>query len=177
MKRTRREHRAVTLIETVVALTVTGILLTAVGSSLLLASSALPERESPLKAPLAASEVVGDIMTELLTAVAVTGRTETSVTFEVADRDADAVKETLRYGWSGAMDGPLTRRLNTGNVVAILPHIHEFSLSYTVRSTTVDAVTVHRLETVRVVLNATADPATRIESSARLLNEPEVASP
>jgi hypothetical protein len=156
---------------------VTGVLLTALGATMLLAAKALPEDQSPLRAPHDAAKVVHDITVELQTAVSVTSRADKSITFTVADRTGDAVEETIRYGWSGATGGPLTRRYNAGTVVSVLPHVTEFSLSYSVETVVGESTTVYLLKQVRMSLNLTDDPATRIETAVAVLNEPEVTSP
>jgi len=132
MPRPHRQ-RAYTLIEAVVALSVTGILLTGIGSSILLAGRALPEANNPLRASIAAASVADDISTELLTAVTVTENTATALTFTVADRDGDTVNETIRYIWSGVAGGPLTRAYNGGGAVTVLDNVTEFSLAYTAK--------------------------------------------
>ena len=95
--RTLQAHRAYTLLETVVSLAVAGVLMTGLGSTILLANRALPGEENPSQAAGRAAIVIGDIVTELLTAKTVTERSATTLEFTVADRDNDANPETIRY--------------------------------------------------------------------------------
>jgi len=172
-----RDRRAFTLVETVVSLTASAVLLTAVASAMVLVSYAIPDSNSPARAPLEAAEVVNDIASELLTAVTVTSRGDTSLEFTVPNRDDDDPDETIRYGWSGGSGVPLTRRYNDAKVTALLPVVYEFSLSYDLDDAVVDSVPTYWLVAVRITLNTSPDPTTRVVTTAQLLNRPEVVGP
>jgi len=176
--RGRHPHRcAFTLIEAVASLTASAVLLTAVASAMVLVSYAIPDSDSPARAPLESAEVVNDMSAELLTAVAVTSRSGNNLVLTVPDRDGDGTDETIRYGWSGASGAPLTRKYGNASAVAILPAVYEFSLTYDLDSAVVDSVTTYWLVAARITLNTSTDPTTRVVTTVRLLNRPEVTGP
>lgn len=128
----RHRQRAYTMLEAVISLTISGILLTGLGSTILMASRALPDSSNALRASVAAARVANDMTTELLTAINVTELTPTAVTLTVADRTGDSVDESIRYAWSGTAGAPLTRRYNAGASVAVLDGVNQFALDYDV---------------------------------------------
>lgn len=136
-------RRAFTLVEAVVSLGTAGILMTGLGSSIMLATRALPTEENASQAAIRASTLIDDIVTELLTATVVTERTATTVAFTVADRDADENSETIRYSWSGTPGDPLMRKYNNNAAVSIADNTQEFALVhdyYTTTTTTTETV-------------------------------------
>jgi len=144
-------RRAFTLVEAVVSLAITGILLTGLGSTILLANRALPEHENPQQAIVRGSVLIDDIVTELLTATTVTERTATTLAFTVADRDADGNPETIRYSWTGTPGDPLLRQYNNAVPVPVADNTQEFALGhayYTTTSTTTETVQSTTPETI-----------------------------
>ncbi len=122
-----------TLIELVTSMTIGAILLSGMGSAILIASHALPERNTATGAILRASDVVEQIAGELHCAVTFTQRSATMVEITVPDRDADLAPETIRYAWSGTPGDPLTRQYNTGTIVNVAEDVQEFDLGYVTR--------------------------------------------
>ena len=125
---TRR--RGFTLAELVVSMVVMSILMVGLGSAILIASHALPERNTSTDALLEASDVVDGMVGELNCALAFTERSATAVEFTVADRNGDLAPETIRYAWSGVAGNPLTREYNNGSAVTIAQDVHSFKLAY-----------------------------------------------
>ena len=131
---TRR--RGLTLVELVVAMAVTTLVMVGVGSAMLVASHALPDKSRPALQLLEASGVVQQIRTELAMAIQVTERSASAVTFTVADRDGDGSPERIRYAWSATPGDPLARQYNGGAEVAVLEHVYELDLHYEVKTAT-----------------------------------------
>ncbi|MCZ6654253.1 MAG: prepilin-type N-terminal cleavage/methylation domain-containing protein [Planctomycetota bacterium] len=123
-----------TLIELVTSMTIGAILLSGMGSAILIASHALPGRNTATGAILRASDVVEQIAGELHCAVTFTQRSATMVEITVPDRNADLTPETIRYTWSGMPGDPLTRQYNAGTIVNVAEDVQEFDLSYATRA-------------------------------------------
>ena len=126
----RRVKHGFTLVELVVAVAVTGIILLGMGSSMMIASRAMPDARSRTATTLAAGEAVEQIVTDLQYAVSVSQRSANMIEFAVPDRDGNDVPETIRYAWSGTAGTPLTRQYNGGTLVNVLTDVREFGFSY-----------------------------------------------
>jgi prepilin-type N-terminal cleavage/methylation domain-containing protein len=125
-----------TLIELVVSLSVMTILMAGIASALMIASHALPDRDSPLAVAADAAEMVERITAELYDAQSFGTRSATSVAFTVQDRTGDGNPDTIRYAWSGTPGAPLTRKVNLDTAYTVLQNVQEFALLYDVRSVT-----------------------------------------
>ncbi|MCZ6653020.1 MAG: hypothetical protein O7D91_08330, partial [Planctomycetota bacterium] len=110
------------------------ILLSGMGSAILIASHALPGRNTATGAILRASDVIEQIAGELHCAVTFTQRSATMVEITVPDRNADLTAETIRYTWSGTPGDPLTRQYNAGTIVNVAEDVQEFDLTYRLNS-------------------------------------------
>jgi len=119
-----------TLIELVVSVAITSILTIALGSTILIASRALPDGQGPAEAAVRAAAVADQLSGELQYAISINSRSANMVEFTVADRNGDEAPETIRYEWSGAAGDPLTRQYNGGAVAEILDNVREFHLEY-----------------------------------------------
>ncbi len=100
-KRAVARRRALTLLELVVSMVAMTTLMGGLASALVLASRAIPDDASSSAVALDAYYVADQMAGELFCARSLSERTATAVTFTVADRDNDAVAETIRYAWSG----------------------------------------------------------------------------
>jgi hypothetical protein len=88
----------------------------------------------------------------------------------VADRNNDAVDETIRYEWSGTPGASLTRKYNVAAAVTVLSDVNEFGLSYEVMVVT----ELNYLTGMRIKLRAGNNASARAETAVQILNEPEV---
>ena len=95
---TRSGH---TLMELVVAITISGVLMVGLTSTLYVASRAV-NLSGPPRAALDASGAESNVLGELQYAVSFTERSNHAVEFTIADRNCDDADETIRYAWSGA---------------------------------------------------------------------------
>lgn len=124
-----------TLMELVVGVTVSGVLMAGLTSTLYVASRAV-NVSGPPRAVLDGSRAASDVLGELQYAVTFTERSASAVEFTVADRDGDEAAETIRYAWSGTAGDPLTRQYNGGAAVPVVEDVQQFDLSYVVQTTT-----------------------------------------
>lgn len=162
MTRTRKnEPRTFTLVELILSTAIMSILMAGLASAILIASHALPSRNTPTDALLKASDVAERMAGELYCALTFTERTGTSLEFTLADRDADLAPETIRYAWSGTAGDPLTRRYNGGAVAHVLDDVQEFALSYDLKTVIEqpDPVTNQSPEHVLSSYDTPTDPA------------------
>ena len=128
--RNSARQRGLTLVELLVSIAVTAILMLAIGSTMLIATHALPDAGGPADATIVASEIAEQLVTELQYAVSIISRSEKMIEFTVADRDSNEVPETIRYEWSGIAGAPLTRQYNGGSVVEVLDSVQNFNFLY-----------------------------------------------
>ena len=126
----RVSARGLTLIEVVLSTAVTAILMAGIASAILLATQALPDDGNTLDGVVNSADVLDQISSELACAVSVPGRTAAGIVFRVADRNGNALPETISYQWSGTAGEPLYRQYNGGNQVAVLEDVRTFELSY-----------------------------------------------
>ena len=134
-RRTSRRHTAFTLVELVASLAITTVLLGGIASTIVIASHALPSDQDPNRAVIDAYHATEQIADELFVAQSVTQRTAAMLEFTVADRDQDAIAETIRYEWSGTAGDSLMRTYNGGTAVTLVADVNEFALSYATRKT------------------------------------------
>ena len=126
--------RGFTLVELVVSLALVSITMVAIGSTILMATHALPRQDDPVLGTLNAARVTEQLSTELLTAVYITEWSAHSVGFIVPDRDGDGSMESIRYAWSGEAGEPLMRQYNAEPAAPVLASAEDFSLAFTTLS-------------------------------------------
>lgn len=129
-------HRAFTLIEIVMSMAIMSVLFVAIGSTLVVASYAVPKQNDLNDRILQSSKVLQQLIDELQTAIHVTERTATAVNFTVADRNGDGLLERIRWAWSGTSGDPLTRQYNGNTVTNVAENLRHFSLTYTLTNKT-----------------------------------------
>ena len=119
-----------TLLELVISLSVTSILLMAVGSAIMMAAKAVPDPDTPDNEIALPARVAADISAELQLALSFTTRDSDTVEFTVADRTGDKIDETIRYDWSGTAGDPLTRQYNGGTITNVIDAVNEVGFLY-----------------------------------------------
>jgi len=132
----QRTARGVTLVEVVTSMVAATILLGGIASALLVASRALPESGNGQAAYAEAAALLGQISSELACAQRIIGSGARHIVFEVADRNADTLPETIRYHWSGTVGDPLYRQYNSNEATIVLPSVRDFALAYETFSVT-----------------------------------------
>lgn len=129
-RRTGR-RRGYTLIEATLSLGVTGVLLTGVASSMVVATRSLPTPNATTSRANDAADALDQIVGELALAKSVLQRTSKVIRFTVADRDNNGSDETIRYSWSGTAGDPLQRSYNGTTGVTVVDGVQAFELAYT----------------------------------------------
>lgn len=128
-----RSRRGLTLAELSVSLAVIATLMVAIGSIMLLAGRAVGMTAAQAS-EARIDDLVATIASEQRMALTVLERTDTSITFTVADRDGDGKPEKIQYYWSGVADAPLMRRYNEQQEVAVVAKVKQFRLSATTKT-------------------------------------------
>lgn len=130
-----RKHKfrirpAFTLVELVISMTVMLVLMGGVTSALVLASKAVPDRQTPLSAVGDTYQALGQFQSELATAKRMKSMSATQVSFTVADRNNDGFDETILYIWSGTSGTSLRRKYNNDALTDVIGDVREFQLTY-----------------------------------------------
>lgn len=123
-----------TLVELILSLSVATLLLGGIVSAMVIASHALPNRQTQARTMTADYPVLDQIGGELSAAAAFVQRSATTVEFTVADRDANGSPETIHYEWSGTPGDPLKRSYNGGTLATVAEDVREFGLTWSVRT-------------------------------------------
>ena len=128
--------RAFSLVELVVCMVIATVLLAAIGSTIVLASRAIPSANNPTACTIEASMTLDQLVAELEAAVCITEHSQAAIAFTVTDRSGDGLAERIRYAWSGTPGDPLTRQYNGGTVAALVAQVEQFSLAPEIQSIT-----------------------------------------
>ena len=146
-----------TLAELSVSLAIIATLMVAIGSVMVLTGRAVG-----MTATQAFEAKTDDLLTqiasELRMALTVPVRTETTITFTVADRDGDLKPEKIQYEWGGKGTS-LTRRVNDGPAVTLAPNVEQFRVGYILK-TQAAAAPVEQVESPTTLLFAHTTGAT-----------------
>lgn len=138
MSRTRLTRRGLSLVELLATLAIVSVLMAALGSTVLLASRALPREDSATVHEVTAARVLEQIAAELAEATDVEMVNAHELEFEVPGREAGddptdpADDDTIKYIWSGTPGDSLTRQYNGGTVETVLESVE--SLNFTAQT-------------------------------------------
>lgn len=122
---------AFTMVELVISMAISTLLISALGAALVLASRAMPSRESPQQTAITSCRAL-DLMTEeLSTAIWVAEVYEHSIAFQVPDRDpaVSPGPEFIMYSWSGVAGAPLKRSYNNGAAAIVVPQVYSLAIT------------------------------------------------
>jgi prepilin-type N-terminal cleavage/methylation domain-containing protein len=146
-------RRGFTVIEVVVCMAIMTIIMAAIGSTIALASKAIPTGRTGSEAASSAAQSLDQMTGELRYATSVTEMNPTAVTFTLAPRGTDTQPETVRYAWTGTPGDPITRQYNGGAATAVVPAAKSFGLIYTKRKVTATQVTQSTFDSGSVLLS------------------------
>ncbi len=111
--------RAFTLVEMVLAASVTGVVMAACVSLTLIAGRAVPDSKNDPVAALSRANRAADLIADdVACATEVVAKSATSLELTVTDRDGNGVSDRVRYAWSGVVGEPLTRAYSVGGPTA-----------------------------------------------------------
>ena len=153
---------AFTLIETIVAVSISGVLLLSLGSVIIVASRAVPTGQETVVTAAAVERGIALIQADLEDAIDLASNSGVFL-IGVPDRNGDGKDDVIRYSLDGS--GSLSRGQNGADAVAVLRDIKNFSLDMSERSGRVTAVQLN--------LEMNASPSRR-SIRVRLLNSPEM---
>ena len=108
-----RQRRGMQLLEVVVSLASAAILMAGISSSIVLANRSMEIATTRTQLVSRNQTALDRLRNDLAESVAVTGRSSAAVTFQVRDRDGDALPETISYAWAGSGE-PLAMSTNAG---------------------------------------------------------------
>jgi Tfp pilus assembly protein FimT len=165
---TQTRHRGFTVVEMVLSMAVMTVLLGGIASALVIAARAVPGTATPMSLTVAGYYAAERLASELYAAQTITARSATSVTFTVADRNADSNPETILYSWSGVAGQPLNRQYNGGAAGAVLDSVYQFNLGYVTQVIS----GANKVTVVNITIQAGSDAAARVDTSVQLLNQP-----
>lgn len=154
-----------TLIELVVALSITSLVLAGVGAAVRLAAGAMPGRDDALAGLLRGQRFLDEFLDSFATATGIEELDAEGVTFTVPDRDKDGVSERMAYLWSTSPGEPVRLSVNGGPEVKVLEACEGFVLNPIEED--------GRLSAVQVSLDL-GGRAGVLRSGTRVLNRPEV---
>jgi prepilin-type N-terminal cleavage/methylation domain-containing protein len=124
--RTRRGRRGFTLVELVLAASLSAIVLLGLQSAVMIAAKAIPP--SAILADFPAQGAALDRMAlDLTYAKQITQADATGITITVADRNQDAGDDSIQFSWSGVAGAPLVRTFNGASEV-LLSDVRAFTL-------------------------------------------------
>ena len=152
----------------VLGMAVMTVLMGGIASAMILASRAVPDRQTPIRLMIDGYHVVDGLASELYAAQTITARAMKSVTFTVADRSGDSAPETIQYAWNGIEGQPLTRRYNGGTASAVLDDVRQFAMTF--RTQTISGAT--RVTMVEISLSSGTANEARVDTSVQLPNQP-----
>ncbi|MFI4873192.1 MAG: PilW family protein [Phycisphaerales bacterium JB061] len=114
------KRRGFTLIELVVSLSVVGILMTAIGSSIVISTKTLPTAGGFAEMQTAAGKSLTLLGNDIRLAGSVTMPNVRTLNLRLPDQDGDTSPEAVVYQWSGAAGTAFTREFNGGGQVNLL---------------------------------------------------------
>ena len=115
------------------SMSVAGLLFVGLATSIYMVGRAASQA-GPATRVVDSSLIAYRLADELRHATHITDRSPTAIEFILADRNGDQVSDMVRYEWSGIPGDPLQCSLNRGAPIVILDEVHEFYLSYDLRS-------------------------------------------
>ena len=129
-----RQNGGHTLLEVTLSLVILGVVFIAVGSAVVMAAHAVPDKTDPLITTFEDSKILARIVDEMRTAQYLPETEATAVTMVVPDRTGNGRPDRIRYAWSGTVGDPLTYSVNDSTPANVINEVQDFDLSYTYRS-------------------------------------------
>ena len=157
--------------ELTVSLAVMTVLMTGLASAILVSSRGIPQDDDARERLRATHEALSRITGDLRYSTEVKKSEAARVRIYIGDRGhGGAGAEQIEFGWSGIAGDPLQLTYN-GVTRTILPDVHYLKFTYMTRVDPDDS-TRTRVDCVMIELQSSADTATRVQTSVRLLNSP-----
>lgn len=127
------KRRGFSLLELVTAVTISAALVGAMAVLIATSASAMERGVDGSACDRQAGNALADLQIDLSEATKLFEHTDTSIWFEVPDRDDDGVPEHIRYSWSGVAGDPLLRSTNGGTPGVVAADVRAFGLALSER--------------------------------------------
>ncbi len=137
--RSTAAHPAFTMIELIMALSISTVVMLGVVSLLTLSSSAVPQPGGIQETAVDGADLLSRLSSDLACATQITQSGAAAIAFIVPDRTGDTLPETIAYKWEGTAGGPITREVNGAGPVVVLDDASQLAFIYTNASTTISS--------------------------------------
>lgn len=166
MNRSTRTHPGFTLVEMVVSLAILSIVMSALMSTMLLATQTIPAADDPGLAAPDVNAAMERILADAAFARSVEVRSQ-GLILAVNDRTGDGNPDIIRYTLTDAASPPTTlyTSINDGNHRVLLSGVVAFGASVTMFETTDNLLTVQIATSRGTVYRSSVELATRPQPS------------
>lgn len=171
-KKICRARRGLTLAEVLVSISILSVFVISIPWTIHVAARAIPSADTVPWSAVLCARTLGQLAADLQYATSISTKSSNEIVFQVADRNGDAVGETVRYVWAGAGTS-LIRQYNGGTSVEVLKNVQDIQLAYDTR---LDQQR-YLLTAVRCSLRTTVNINGTVSTAIRVLNEPQVSGP
>ncbi|TVS07644.1 MAG: prepilin-type N-terminal cleavage/methylation domain-containing protein [Phycisphaerales bacterium] len=158
--------RGMTLIELLVAMTITATVIGGLGSAIMITSRAAPQSGDPLKARLDTLHGADLLAAELAGAIEITEAEPRSIAFRV--RRHNGITRTVRYHWSGVPGDPLLRTFASGEDVEVLAGVQRMAIGYERQQGSVAPRTLTHPEQIVSIITGTDDDRYTVDDQAAI---------
>jgi Tfp pilus assembly protein PilW len=115
--------------ELITAISISSFLVAGLSSAVFISLDTLTTSQTNSGTSIQTSQILDKLVTELQSAVFVSERTATTLSFTIPDQNGDSAPERIRYAWTATPGGALTRQYNGGTPQTIAPYVDLFSLT------------------------------------------------
>ena len=119
-----------TMVEIIVALSISTAVMLGVVSLLSLSSRAIPQPGGIQETSVNGADLLARLTADLACAMRITRADSTAITLVVPDRTGDDVPETISYSWAGSAGDPVLRVVNGTRDTELLASVDLLQLSY-----------------------------------------------
>ena len=170
VKKTKRNAKAFTLLETVLSLAVGSILLMSLGSAVIIMSKAVPQTASASSIRNKSTRQIYNIARNIQTAKEVIKAERYTFIFEVDDRNGDGSDDTIQYAFNTA-ENTLGISFNGSAIKIIEEDLYNFTFDYNTISN--KDITV-KITDLKISHQKSAHTSTMMMRNVRMINRPKV---
>ena len=160
-----------TLLELVVSMATSSILIVGLSSALLIAVKAIDPPTGPIRTAAITLPSHQSLLEELYFAKSLEEREPASLTLTIDDRTRDGAMESIRYAWSGESGDALTKQINGGAEIVLIPNVERLVFSY---QTQLGSEGQTLIVSVGIMLQCRQEGGGTLETTINLLNRPEL---
>ena len=131
----RPSRSAITLLELLIGVAVSGLLVVSLGSALMIATRSIrPEESSAVT--LDAARSLRMLQEDLRFATRVIDRTSGSIRILTTDANKDGSSDVVNYSWTGIAGSDLFRSVNGATATSVCPSVTDFNIAMATRGET-----------------------------------------